>query len=285
MLMDLLNNVATTALLGFVVSSMMAMGVGFTVRQIFDALRDVRLVLLALLANFVAMPLGALALYKLLRLDEPLGVGLLLLGAAAGAPFLPKLTELAKGNLPFAVGIMVLLAVGTVGYLPLVLPLLLPGINVDSKKIAGWLFLLTLLPLAGGLALRAWYSEVAALVKPLLDWVCNVSLVPMVLLLAVANIDKILHVFGTRGILAGFLLIAVGFGIGWMLGGPGADTRRALALGTGQRNIAAALVVASESFSDPSVVIMVIVVTIVGLLTLMPLCHLLANYGVKQPTK
>ena len=49
-----------------------------------------------------------------------------------------------------------------------------------------------------------------------------------------------------------------------------------LALGTGQRNIAAALVVASESFSDPKVVVMVIVVTIVGLLTLVPICHVLA---------
>ena len=285
MLMDLLNKVATTALLGFVVTSMMAMGVGFTVRQIIDALRDVRLVLLALLANFVAMPLGALALDKMLRLDEPLGVGLLLLGASAGAPFLPKLTELAKGNMPFAVGIMVLLAVGTVAYLPLVLPLLLPGAIVNSGKIAGWLFLLTLLPLAAGLALRARYAGLAARVKPVLDWVSNVILVPMVLLLAVANIDKILHVFGTRGILAGLLLIALGFGIGWMLGGPGVDTRRALALGTGQRNIAAALVVASEGFSDPSVEIMVMVVTIVGLLTLMPLCHVLAIYGVKQSTK
>jgi len=243
------------------------------------------LFLLALLANFVAMPLGALALDRMLRLDEPLGVGLLLLGAAAGAPFLPKLTELAKGDLPFSVGIMVLLAIGTVGYLPLVLPLLLPGINVDSKKIAGWLFLLTLLPLAGGLALRARCGEVAARVKPVLDWVCNVTLVPMVLLLAVANFDKILHVFGTRGILAGFLLIGLGFGIGWMVGGPGSDRRRALALGTGQRNVAAALVVASESFGDPSVVIMVIVVTIVGLLTLLPLCHVLANYGFEKSTK
>jgi BASS family bile acid:Na+ symporter len=107
----------------------------------------------------------------------------------------------------------------------------------------------------------------------------------MVLLLAVANIDKILHIFGTRGILAGLLLIALGFGIGWMIGGPGSDRRRALALGTGQRNVAAALVVASESFSDPSVVIMVIVVTIVGLLTLLPLCHVLASYDFKQSTK
>ena len=118
----------------------------------------------------------------------------------------------------------------------------------------------------------------------MLDWATNVSLVPMVSLLAAANTDKILNVFGTRGILAGLLLIALGFGIGWMLGGPGIDTRRALALGTGQRNIAAALVVASESFSDPSVVIMVIVVTIVGLLTLMPLCHVLANSSVKHST-
>ena len=163
--MDLLNRVATIALLGFVVSSMMAMGLGFTVRQIIDPLRNVRLVLLALLANFVVMPLGALALDKMLRLDEALGVGLLLLGAAAGAPFLPKLTELAKGNLPFAVGIMVLLAIGTVGYLPLVLPLLLPGVTVNSGKIAGWLFLLTLLPLGAGLALRAQYGDVAARVR------------------------------------------------------------------------------------------------------------------------
>ena len=277
-----MNKVATTALLGFVVSSMMAMGVGFTVGQIAEALRDVRLVLLALLANFVVMPLGALALDRMLRLDEPLGVGLLLLGTAAGAPFLPKLTELAKGNLPFAVGIMVLLSVGTVGYLPLVLPFLLPRVTVSSEKIAGWLFLLTLLPLAAGFALRAWHEEVAARVKPVLDWVTNVSLVPMVLLLGVANVDKIIHIFGTRGILAGFLLIALGFGIGWMLGGTGVDTRRVLALGTGQRNIAAALVIASESFSDPSVVIMIIVVTIVGLLMLIPLCHVLASYAFEQ---
>ena len=213
MLMDLLNKVATTALLGFVVSSMMAMGVSFTVGQIIDALRDVRLVLLALLANFVAMPLGALALDKMLSLDEPLGVGLLLLGAAAGAPFLPKLTELAKGNLPFAVGLMVLMSVGTVAYLPVVLPLLLPGATVNSGKIAGWLFLLSLLPLAAGLALRARAEGVAVRVKPVLDWVTNVTLIPMVLLLAAANIDKILHIFGTRGILAGFLLIALGLAL------------------------------------------------------------------------
>jgi hypothetical protein len=101
-------------MLVFVVSSMLAMGLGLTIAQIIAPLRNVRLLVLSLLANFVLMPLAAIALARLLRLDEPLGVGLLLLGAAAGAPFLPKLTQVAKGNLAFAVGLMVLLLVITV---------------------------------------------------------------------------------------------------------------------------------------------------------------------------
>jgi bile acid:Na+ symporter, BASS family len=252
------------------------MGAGLTVPQIFEPLRNARLVVLALLANFVLMPLGAFALAKVLWLDEPLGIGLLLLGCAAGAPFLPKLAELAKGNLAFAVGAMVLLMAVTVGYLPIVLPLLLPGVTVDPWKIARSLVLLMLLPLAAGLALKARYEVLARRVKPVLDKISNVSLILLVLLITAANLDKVLQVFGT-GILAGLLFIAWGFGTGWLLGGPDADSRRVMALGTGQRNIAAALVVASQSFSDPKVVVMVIVVAIAGFIILMPLARALAN--------
>jgi bile acid:Na+ symporter, BASS family len=277
MLMDLLSKAATVAMLCFVVSSMLAMGSGLTIAQIIEPSRNARLLVLALLANFVLMPLGAFALGKVLRLDEPFGIGLLILGCAAGAPFLPKLAELAKGNLAFAVGAMVLLMVVTVGFLPVVLPLLLEGVSVDPWKIARSLVLLMLLPLAVGLALKAYYGAMAARVKPTLDWISNVSLILLVLLITAANIDKVLNVFGTRGIFAGLLFIALGFAIGWVLGGPSNDTRRVLALGTAQRNIAAALVVGSQSFSDERVVVMVIVVAIVSLIILMPLSRALAS--------
>jgi bile acid:Na+ symporter, BASS family len=266
-------------MLSFVISSMVAMGAGLTLGQIIEPLRNVRLVVLALLANFVLMPLSAFVLAKALWLDEPLGIGLLLLGCAAGAPFLPKLAKLAKGNLAFAVGTMVLLMVVTVGYLPIVLPLLLPGVTVDPWKIARSLVLLMLLPLAAGLALKTRYENLAARVKPLFDLISNVSLILLVLLITTANIDKVLQVFGTRGILAGLLFIAIGYGTGLLLGGSAADTRRVMALGTAQRNIAAALVVASQSFDDPKVVVMVIVVAIAGLIILMPLSRGLANRG------
>ena len=68
MLMDLLGKAATVAMLIFVVFSMLAMGTGLTLARITEPLRNVRLVLLALLANFVLMPIGAEALAKVLRL-------------------------------------------------------------------------------------------------------------------------------------------------------------------------------------------------------------------------
>ncbi len=277
MLMDLLNKASNVAMLSFVISSMLAMGAGLLLVQIVEPLRNLRLVFFAVAANFILMPLAAFALTALLKLDEPFGIGLLVLGCAAGAPFLPKLAELSKGNLPFAVGTMVLLMVVTVVYLPIVLPLLLPGVTVNPMQIAQSLVLLMLLPLAIGLLLRARFEATAARIKPWLDWLSNISLVLLIGLITVANIDKVLQVFGTRGILAGLLFIALGFCIGWLLGGPDSNTKRVLALGTAQRNIAAALVVASQSFSDPKVVVMVIVVAIVGLIILMPLSRALAN--------
>ena len=71
MLMELLSKATTVAMLSIVVSSMLAMVAGLTVSQISEPLRNARLVLLALLANFVLMPLGALALAKVLWLDNP----------------------------------------------------------------------------------------------------------------------------------------------------------------------------------------------------------------------
>src|SRR5215472_5847092 len=270
MLMDLLSKASTLAMLCFVISSMLAMGMGLSIAEIIGPLRDIRLILVALVANFVLMPLVAFGLAMILRLDEPLGIGLLVLGCAAGAPFLPKLAELSKGNLPFAVGTMVLLMVATVAYMPIVLPLLLEGVSVNPGKMAQSLILLMLLPLGVGFAVKARFAGVAGKAKPGFDRFSNISLILLVILITAANVDKVIQVFGTRGILAGLLFIILGVGIGWLLGGPREDTRRVLGLGTGQRNIAAALVVATQSFSDPKVVVMVIVVAIVGLIVVMP---------------
>jgi len=275
--MELLQKLIPVAMLVFVLSSMVAMGLGLSVAQIVAPLRNVRLVIMSLLANFVLLPAAALFLDRVLRLDEAFGIGLLLLGAAAGAPFLPKLAQIAKGNLAFAVGLMVMLMVITVGYLPLVLPLLLPGVSVNPAKIAKSLFFLMLVPLAIALAINAKFPVASARARPLFNKASTLGLIAVIGLLGVVNFKNVLSVFGTGGILAGLLFIAIGYGVGWLLGGPGVDTRPVLGLGTAQRNIAAALVVGSQSFDDPKVVVMVVVVAMVGLLLLMPLARMLSG--------
>ena len=275
--MQLLSKITPVAMFVFVVSSMLGVGLALTIKQIVAPLRNVRLISLSLLANFVLMPLGAFAIARLLRLDEPLGVALLLLGTAAGAPFLPLLARISKGNLAFAVGLMVLLMVVTVAYMPIVLPLLLEGVSVDPMKVARSLVFLMLTPLAIGLMVKARLPGLAAKTQPLLNKLSTLSLAMLIALLLITNIQNVMNLFGTRGVLASILFIALGSGIGWTLGGPAGDTKGVLALGTAQRNIAASLVVGGQNFSDPTVVVMVVVVAVVGLLILMPFARFVAK--------
>src|SRR3981189_3911178 len=205
-------------MLAFVVSSMLAVGVSLTVRQIMAPLRNGKLVSLALLANFVLMPLGALVIARLLRLDQPLGIALLLLGTAAAPPFLPLLARISKANLAFAVGLMVLLMVVTVGFMPLVLPLMLEGVSVDPVKIGRSLVFLMMLPLAIGLLVKARLSGLAAKAQPFLSRLSILSLVLLIALLLITNMQNVLSLYGTRGVLASILFVAAGSGFGWCRG-------------------------------------------------------------------
>jgi BASS family bile acid:Na+ symporter len=276
-LTDLLIRGANLSVVVFVVSSTLSVGLGLTVPQILAPLRNVRLVALSLLANFVLAPIVAIGLARLLALEEPLEVGLLLVGLAGGAPFLLKLADLAKANMPFAVGLMVVLMVITVGYIPLVLPLLLTGVTVDPANIARSLIVMMLIPLGVGLALRAWLPAAAGRVRRFVAPVSSISMIFVVTLTTAGHLGSMVSILGSFGIVAALIFVAICFGLGWVLGGPGADTRGVLALGTAQRNTAAALVVAGQNFTDAKVVVMITVVMIISFAVLMPLARVLAG--------
>ena len=268
---------AALSVVVFVVSSTLGVGLSLTIAQIIAPLKNVRLVGLSLAVNFVLSPLAALALWKLLRLNEPLGVGLLLCGLAAGAPFLLKLAEFSKSNMAFAVGLMVLLMVLTIGYVPLVLPRLLAGTSVNPVKIAQSLIVLMLIPLAAGLFVRARWANVAGKIRPVIGIISTISMILVGTLTTAGHFKNVLSVFGTYSILAVIIFTVVCVAAGWLLGGPGRDTKGVLALGTAQRNTAAAFVVAGQNFTDPKVVVMIVVVMIVEFLMLTPLARFLSK--------
>jgi BASS family bile acid:Na+ symporter len=171
----------------------------------------------------------------------------------------------------------------TVAYMPLVLPLLLEGVTVDPLKIARSLLLLMLLPLGIGLAVNRQFRSVAERMRAPLNKLSSLSLALLIGLLLVTKIQNVIALFGTRGILASVLFLLAGLGLGWLLGGPGFATKGVLALGTAQRNIAAALLVGGKNFDDPNVVVMIVVVAVVGLLILMPLARILGARGAETP--
>jgi BASS family bile acid:Na+ symporter len=266
---EFLEIVAKLAVLVFVVTCMVTAGLGLSVRDVVAPLRRGRLVVLAVVANFVVAPATASALVAVVPLDRPYAVGLLLLGGAAGAPFLPKLAELANGDLAFSVGLTVLLTVGSVVFMPVVLPLLIPGLSPDPWPLLRPLLLTMLLPLAAGMAVKARSGRWGEGLRPTFGAVSNASMILAVVLLIGLNFEAMLGTFGSGAVAVAVVFVSLSLAAGYALGGPTPGTRSVLGLGTGQRNVAAALVIATQSFADPGVVVMLLVSTLAGLVVLL----------------
>lgn len=267
---EILTAIMNLSTLVFVVTGMLAMGLSLTIAQIVAPLRSARLVILALVANFVLVPLLAYLIGLIIPLGDGLRVGLILVSTAAGAPFLPKLAQAARGNTAFSVGLMVLLMVVTVLYMPIVLPLLIQGVAVEPWDIARSLIVLMLIPLAVGLFMKARYAPIATQLQPHMAQASTFALALLLVAGLLANLSAMLAIIGTGGFIAALLFLAASFVIGYLLGGKDAQTRSVLGLGTAQRNLAAALVVATANFADdPDVTMMVLTIGLVGLAVLM----------------
>src|SRR3990172_11470181 len=269
-LTDFFEAIAKIAGLLFVVTSMLAMGLSLTMAQIIQPLKNVRLVILALLANFVLVPLLAYLTLQVIPLDQSLEVGLIVLATAAGAPFLPKLVQGAKGNIAFGVGLMVLLMVVTIIYMPIVLPLMLQGVQVNPWDIAKSLIVLMLVPLAIGLLIKSHSPDAAAAYQPLMARISSLAILVLLVVGLGLNVSSILNLIGTGGILALLLFIIGSFLIGFLLGGREAGDRSVMSLGTAQRNVSAAIVVTAQNFSGTDTLSFVLVGAILLLLILLP---------------
>jgi BASS family bile acid:Na+ symporter len=127
-----------------------------------------------------------------------------------------------------------------------------------------------LLPLGIGLAIIGRSASLSARLLHLLKPLVNVSLILLTVLLIGLNLGALLGTLGSGAVAAALLFIGITFALGYVLGGPDTGNRRVLALGTSQRNIAAALVTTTSSSADPEVVVMLLVVTLIGLILILP---------------
>jgi len=266
----------------FVITSMLSVGLELTLSQILASFRSTRLVLSAVVANFILVPLLAYLITRMVRLDEPFAIAILLLGTGAGAPFLPKLAEFSRANRAFAVGLMVFLMAATVIYMPIILPFLLAVDHVSPWLVARPLVTMMLLPLGLGLLLRARKRSFAAHAQPYFRRASTMALILVIVFVLAANFTNVVQTMSWNVVLAGSLLLLGSIGCGFALGGPSLDNRRILALGTAQRDFSAALLVAVESFRNPAVVAMLIVVGVLGLCLQVPIAFAFGRRAARE---
>lgn len=251
MTLDKLINLLVTVTL---IEMMIGIGLGVTLGEVINVVRNQRLLIRAALANYVCVPAAAVALLLVQRVQPMTATGFLIAAVCPGAPYGPPLTALAKGNVASSVGLMVVLAGSSAIFAPLLLGFLLPwmggggSLSIDVGRMVVTLLVTQLLPLCVGLVLRQWRPNLAArLLKPAnhISAVLNVSVIGLILA------TQLQTVFAIRpsGLLAMLALVLAAFVAGWVLSVPGRGNRRAMAITTSVRNVGVSLVIATASFS------------------------------------
>jgi BASS family bile acid:Na+ symporter len=250
-----LHEIAQVGILAGVFSSMLAVGASVGIAQILESLRDTRTLLLAMAANFIAVPLFALVLARILPLTPDARTAVILLGAVAGAPVLPKLAELSNGSIPFSIGLMVVLMVVTIGYAPLVLPPDASPRTVAPGDIARSLLVIMLLPLGLGLLGRARYPQIASW-STKLHRVSGSSITIRLAAGLLAGWQDLIVTVGSWIFVAAILLTLGAIAIGWLFAALATpQIQRVVALSAALRNFSAALLVASRDFGRETLVI------------------------------
>lgn len=283
-LIDTLAIVARLSVVVFVVSSMLAMGMSQRLSDVIAPLKDRRATFTVLAVNFIASPLLAVILSRIVPLEPAHATGLLLLGGAAGAPFLPKLAETAGGSVAHSIALMVLLMVATIVFVPLVMPLIVPGLQADILGIAGPLVVLMLIPLGVGFALAQRGEESAGRLLELVRKSSNLFFVLFLVSLTVLQFRAMLDILGSFAI-GTYLIFVLGmFALAYLVSDRDPRTRPVAAFAAAQRNISAALVVSGASFDDPAITTMVLLSAVVGLIVLMVMAAAMGRTRVNPTT-
>ena len=255
------------AVLLFLTTLMFLVGMQVTLPDILAMTRNYGLVARSLLANIVLFPILAVLLTAPVHLPREILNGVLVMAAAPGVPFLPRMASAAKGNLVFAIDLTLLLQVASVVTTPLTLKWILPvedAVKVPVLRIIATLVVFQLLPLALGMLVRRQAPQHAAAIAKPVRALSTLGLVATLVFFIVPHLDVLAKVAGGGALMSMLLLVVVAWPIGWVLGGPDTSIRKTLAIGTSLRNVGVCLLIASREFSDTGVAAVVFSYFLIG---------------------
>ena len=241
-MIEMLQTLLGVTIAIFMAGSLLEMGLKLDLRKAGAAFADMRFVLMALLWSFAIGPALAVLLARALPLAEPYALGLILLGLAPCAPFVPLLSERAGADLNHVAAYLLLASIGTLIALPLAIPVLAPQLSADARTIARPLVLFIALPLAIGIGIRLAANPFAERAHPVVKKITGVDIAIMLAIVVVLYWRDLLSAVGSFAIGAQILyycLLAAGaYALAFGLSHEKTST---LVLGLCTRNIGAAV--------------------------------------------
>lgn len=213
--------------------------------------------------NFILAPALSLALARLFQVPTDIAVGMLLLATAPFAPVVPIFAKMARGDLALAGALTALFPFFAAFLTPVVceigLKFLAGSAALKFNTLAILLVLVSTItfPLAAGVVFRHHLPALGQkLLKPI-EVISEATGTVSLTFVTVVEFQSIL-LTGWKSMLAMALASEVLLITGYASSGPTTAVRRVVALGTSNRNIALAILVALQGFPGTPIVAAVV---------------------------
>ncbi len=236
---------------------LLGVGLRLTVAEVIAAVRRCRL-LLIVGVNFLVIPALAIGAIKVMGIRQELAMGMILLAAAPFAPVVPVFARMARADLALAAGLTALFPVLSAFLTAPVVGVALQmvpgagGVQFDMGDNLVTLLAIITVPLSAGVLLNQFAPEIGRRVLKPVEMVSEFAGALSLTFVTVTEWRMIAATDG-RALLGMGILFEVALMLGLLMGGRDRRAARVIGLGTSNRNIALALLVALESFPGTTV--------------------------------
>ncbi|MER6175832.1 bile acid:sodium symporter [Streptosporangium sp. NPDC001681] len=282
--METLHLVTNAVTVIFIATTMFAAGLGATLPALRAILADLPLLLLALSANLVVIPLLGWGVAALFGLSTAPFIALVLVASSPGGPLGAKLGMVQNGDVVAGAAMQVLLATaGSITFGPTANAILTAaevggGVSLDVAALVRTVAVLQLVPFAVGLVLRRYAPPTALSWHPVAVKVSNVTFMIVLAGMLLGSWHDVVALLGSRALLAGFVLSVAAFTAGTLLA-TGSPVRRTTMGGVAAvRNAGPALAAVGIAFGNQQAVLGALAAVLLsGLVAAVPIAALLSR--------
>lgn len=201
------------AALGFI---MFSVGITLVPADFKRLVEQPRAVAAGLIAQLLFLPVIAWLLAVAWQLPPEMAVGLMILGACPGGPSSVLITHLARGTAALSITLTAITSLVAMLSVPLVVNLSLQvflgadsPIELSVARLVRSVFLITTVPVAAGMLLRAWRPQLADLLQAWLGRIATTLFVLIVIATFVSQREALFNHLPTVGPAAASLNLAV----------------------------------------------------------------------------